>query len=98
MLISDWSSDLCSSYLLNRFVFDSVANRERYVVLQPVTFHPNGGYLLHQQLRAIDHNYLISQLQTGQTAGKDEMFMPKAQLMECYRQFPQLLATTHALL
>ncbi len=70
---------------------------ERYVILSPVSFTRND-YTLHKQLRAIDHNILISQLEQHQFALSEERFVSKAKLMEAYRDFPQLIANTNKLL
>ncbi|HLU89771.1 MAG TPA: PHP domain-containing protein, partial [Cyclobacteriaceae bacterium] len=82
---------------VNRFRMDSTVCRERCVVLQPVSFHPED-FKLHTQLRAIDHNLLISQLQADQTGAKEEVFLPRTVLMKHYRDCPQLIANTNRLL
>jgi len=82
---------------LNRIVMEPAAHLERYVILAPVSFGRTH-YTLHRQLRAIDHNLLISQLQAGQTANPDEVFMPRQQLLACYNRFPALIHNTELLL
>ncbi|AIM36808.1 DNA polymerase III subunit alpha [Sphingobacterium sp. ML3W] len=67
------------------------------VILAPVTFR-KADHTLHRQLRAIDHNLLISQLSEDQVAPIDEVFLPKAKLMSHYADLPQLLHNTHRLL
>src|SRR3546814_13279336 len=52
---------------LNRIRLEPAANLERYVILAPVSFAP-ADYKLHCQLRAIDHNILLSQLNPGMVA------------------------------
>src|SRR5690606_9304163 len=69
----------------------------KFVILAPVTFDKDT-YTLHKQLRAIDHNILLSQLQTQQIARPDETWLPKATLMEYFKDFPQLIANTNKLL
>src|SRR5690606_30028791 len=76
---------------------ESASNLERYVILSPVSF-TRENHTLHKQLRAIDHNILISQLETHQFAQVDERFVSKAKLMEAYREFPKLIANTNKLL
>ncbi len=87
---------------LNRVLMTTTAHQERYVILAPVTFGAIPGvaadYKLHTQLRAIDHNLLISQLGPGQVAAPDERLMPRQKLMECYKQVPQLIRNTNHLL
>lgn len=71
---------------------------ERYVLWQPVTFTTKAEYKLHTQLRAIDHNILISQLEPFQAADMLEVFPTKALLTERFRDFPQIIANTEKLL
>ncbi|WP_257668983.1 DNA polymerase III subunit alpha [Parapedobacter tibetensis] len=82
---------------VNRIVMEPARNFEKYVILASVSFHPQD-YKLHSQLRAIDNNILISQLQSGQVAMPDDVFLPNVKLMECYKQFPQLIRNTNRLL
>lgn len=82
---------------LNVIRMEPASNMERYVILAPVTFNRHDTRL-HYQLRAIDHNILFSQLEPGMVAPKDEVFMPKARLMELYRDFPALIRNTNRLL
>jgi len=82
---------------LNRIVMEQDTHLERYVILAPVSFGRNH-YSLHRQLRAIDYSILISQLQAGQTAAPDELFTPRQDLMERYRNFPKLISNTQQLL
>ncbi len=82
---------------LNRIRFEDSKNRNRYVILSPVSF-PKKDYNLHIQLRAIDHNLLISQLKENQYADQSERFAPKSRLMEVYADFPELIVNTRKLL
>jgi hypothetical protein len=49
-------------------------DRKGLVIQHPVVLDGAGSFLLHQNLRAIDHNTLITKLQTGQSALKHERF------------------------
>lgn len=82
---------------LNKIAWDSPACKERYVVWHPVTFCVKD-YELHIQLRAIDHNLLLSQLNSSQMAGSDEVMLPMQQLLQLYSQVPQIVANTQKLL
>lgn len=82
---------------LNKILLEPAAYKARYVIFQPVTFHPDE-YKLHVQLRAIDHNLLISQLSDGQLAGGDEIIIPFDELSKRYAHFPELLRNTARLL
>lgn len=67
------------------------------VILAPVTFE-QADHIFHRQLRAIDHNLLISQLADEQVAPIDEVFVSKAMLIKHYAELPQILHNTHRLL
>ncbi|MBK1439818.1 DNA polymerase III subunit alpha [Parapedobacter sp. ISTM3] len=80
-----------------RLVREPKVNLERYVILAPVT-HAGDDYRLHCQLRAIDNNILLSQLEQAQAATRDEGFVPRAKLLETFKPFPQLIRNTNRLL
>ncbi len=82
---------------LNKIRLEPASHLERYVILSPVTF-AQGDYQLHRQLRAIDHNILISQLAPSQVADEREFFISKSELLEIYQSFPQLVSNTNRLL
>jgi len=70
----------------------------KYVLWQPVSFIRKEDYTLHQQLRAIDHNILISQLKPHQYADAMEVFPTRAQLLERFKDFPEIIKNTERLL
>jgi len=70
---------------------------DRCVILAPVSFR-KADYTLHRQLRAIDNNLLISQLNNEQIAAEDEVFIPRVKLMRLFADLPQLLANTNRIL
>lgn len=78
---------------LNKIRTDSPSNYARYVILQTVSFRPKD-YKLHLQLRSIDDNILISQLRPEQAGTRDEVMISKADLLQCYKDFPQLISNT----
>lgn len=82
---------------LNRVFMAPAVYLERYVVMAPVSF-VKSDYKLHTQLRAIDYNVLISQLEPQQIANPDEIMVERGKLMEIYKQFPQLISNTNKLL
>ncbi|MBE9598683.1 DNA polymerase III subunit alpha [Pedobacter sp. MC2016-24] len=83
---------------LNKVRFASPVQMSRYVLWQPVTFISADQYKLHNQLRAIDHNILISQLEPTQVANKSEVFPSKALLLDRFKDFPGIIANTEKLL
>lgn len=80
--------------VLNRLSFVPPAELDRYVIWNPVSFQSRESFRLHTQLRAIQHNLLISQLGVEQCADASHCFIPKITLMSLYRDFPQLIRTT----
>ncbi len=85
------------AHQLNKIIFAPKRDLEKYVLLHPVSFGRRD-YKLHRQLRAIDHNLLISQLEPGQFAAADEFMVSRAKLLKRFEQFPRLIANTRKLL
>ncbi len=83
---------------LNKIMIGPSANFERYVILAPVSFQDIAAHKLHRQLRAIDNNLLISQLEPTQVAQPSEVFMPRVKLMQLYKDVPQVIHNTGKLL
>jgi len=50
----------------------------KMVIQQPVTFSDKKTWYLHKNLRAINHNILLSQLTPHMYAPQDEVFIPEA--------------------
>ncbi|MBX9448879.1 MAG: PHP domain-containing protein [Taibaiella sp.] len=82
---------------LSRTIMGDPVLKEKYVILSPVSFS-GADYTLHRQLRAIDNNILISQLQPHQVAGKEEILVPRTKLLQMYSDFPELIRNTSRLL
>src|SRR5690606_16965622 len=82
---------------LNRFRMDKSVAPGRCVVLQTVSYPP-ADFKFHTQLRAVDHYLLISQLQPDHTGGPDEVFLPRENLLNLFRDCPCLIANTEKLL
>ncbi len=68
------------------------------VALQPVTFDTPEDFILHQNLRAIDHNLLLNRLKPGMTATADETFPSPATLMRAFARFPEIPENSRQLL
>jgi len=83
---------------LNKVRMSGAKALDRFVIWQPVTFTTKAEYKLHTQLRAIDHNILISQLKPSQFADNMEVFPSKAHLMERFKDFPKIISNTQKLL
>lgn len=72
--------------------------QDKLLIWQPVTFKNQTAWFLHKSLRAIDHNTLISKLQTNQFAGPDEMMWPVSKLKELFNQYPAIIRNTERIL
>ena len=71
---------------------------ERYVILWPVTVKNPKDFVLHQQLRAVDHNLIFSRLTPEMLASPDEMIPTIDQLLDTYQNFPEIVRTTQKLI
>lgn len=72
----------------------TTALRDKLVILQPVTFQDNTHYELHQLLRAIDQNILITQLEPAMTGHPQEQFVTPASLVEHFADYPYIVQRT----
>ncbi len=71
---------------------------EKLVAMQPVTFAEADDFHLHQCLRAIDDNVLISRLDPTTCAGPDELLLPAGRLKTTFALYPQLMENAERLL
>lgn len=76
------------------FRVDTLACRDKLVILHPVTFQDTDHYELHRVLRAVDQNILISQLQPHTTAHPDELFIAPPELFDAFEQYPHIISNT----
>ena len=83
---------------LNKIRLAPKISQSKYLIWQPVTFTNSIEYKLHTQLRAIDHNILISQLKSTQLADPFEVFPDKQKLLEKFKDFPVIIQNTERLL
>lgn len=73
-------------------------SREKLVALQAATFTGRWSYELHRNLRAIDHNVLLSRLKACQYASKQDVWLSPQQMLEKYEYHPDILQNTTRLL
>ena len=71
---------------------------EKLVAMQPVTFAEEGDFQLHQCMRAIDGNVLISRLEPTSCAAPDEIFLPVERLKTTFALYPQLVENAERIL
>ncbi len=83
------------SQLTKMFACDSF---EKLVAMQPVTFAEKADFELHQCMRAIDENVLISRLDPKACAAPDEILLPAERLRTTYALYPQLIENAEGIL
>ena len=71
---------------------------EKMVAMQPVTFAEEGDFELHQCMRAINENVLISRLEPSSYAAPDEILLPAERLKTTFALYPQLIENAEQLL
>jgi len=76
----------------------SARDISKMVVQQPVTFKDEETYYLHKNLRAIDHNLLLSHLKPQMFSPPDEFFLSKKDIQNTFSQYLPVLENTERLL
>jgi len=70
----------------------------KLVVQQPVSYINNTGFVLHQHLRAISHNTLLSKIKPGEDTGVLETLMSQDELRTSYERYPTIIRNTEKLM
>ena len=73
-------------------------NREKLVMLQPVSFQNKKGFNTHRLLRAIDNNTLLSKLPITEQGCETDQFLNLEKLKVIYGDYPELIENTQKLL
>lgn len=84
--------------VLKLFSTDYPDNQSKLVISQPVTFADQKGYYLHKNLRAVDNNILLSQLNGKMLAGESEVMLPPDRLLEYFRDYPKIVSNTERIM
>ncbi len=71
---------------------------DKLVAMQPVTFAEEADFELHQCMRAIEGNVLISRLEPAACAAPDEILLPVERLKATYALYPQLVENAEYIL
>ena len=74
------------------------ASFEKLVAMQPVTFAEADDFQLHQCIRAIDENVLISRLEPAACAAPDEILLSPERLKTTFALYPQLIENAERIL
>lgn len=72
--------------------------QEKMVILQPVTFRTKREYNLHKILRAIDLNLILSRLSLNDYCKDSEIMVSPERLLNCYEQYPHIIANTQKII
>ncbi len=83
---------------VNRLINTNNQQLNKMVVLQPVVFNSDAEYYLHKNLRAIDHNILLSKLTPEMTAAPDDRFLPPEKILKTFEQYPRIISNTRQIL
>jgi len=83
---------------VNKLVALRNHERNRMVILNPVTFSNDDDIFIHKSLRAVDNNILLSHLRPDQCAEENEFFGSADTINRPFEQFPEIIMNTKALL
>jgi len=86
------------SDLMKLYSSDFSKDHSRLLIHHPVTFGDEKGYDIHQNLRAIDNNILLSKLKPEMLAHESEWMIETDQLLKPFRDFPQIIKNTERIL
>lgn len=71
---------------------------DKLVVLQTVSFREGKvSFNMHRLLRAMDQNTLLSKLSKAEEGHLDDVMYPLGKLLECYRDYPEIIVNTKRL-
>lgn len=79
-------------------LFGYKGSLDKMVILQPVTFRTKKEYQLHKILRAIDNNILLSKLGDSDIATPYEVMVSEERLLAAYKDYPQIIVNTQAVI
>jgi len=71
---------------------------DRMVIMAPVTVSDESTWELHRNLRAIDHNILLTRLEPQQLASSGEVMRPVDELLEIFQEYPEIIRNTEKLI
>lgn len=69
-------------------------HQDKLVIWQPVVFNNDDTYELHQLLRAIDQNVVLSRLTKTDIAKRTDRLVPPETLQRFYKMYPEILKNT----
>jgi DNA polymerase-3 subunit alpha len=72
--------------------------KDRIVILQPVTFRNKRDFNIHRLFRAIDNNTLLSKLDKEEEANAEDKMLPKTDFLEKFKEFPFIIKNTEGII
>jgi len=86
-------------YEMPRIRFSPLRHQlDRLVMMPTVSFQSQRDFNAHRLLRAIDNNTLLSKLPKSEEGDQRHVLMPKAELLNQYQEFPEIVRNTQELL
>jgi DNA polymerase-3 subunit alpha len=83
---------------LKKLLQEKAAYSAKFVMLLTCTFQDFKGFETHKKLRAVDHNILLSQLESLQIASTDEFMLPAKQVCAKFEAYPHIIQNTEKLI
>ena len=83
---------------INRLLTLPVPDRNKLVIMHPVTFAERDDIFIHKSLRAVDNNILLSHLKPWQCAGENEFMCPPDHLRKTFSEYPGIIGNTNKLI
>ncbi len=83
---------------IHKLITQSKKAISKMVIQQPVSFLDKKTFYLHQNLRAIDHNLLLSHLKPGMYAESDEYLIPQEYIIKAFEAYPRILQNTQRII
>ncbi|MBI1222536.1 MAG: DNA polymerase III subunit alpha [Bacteroidetes bacterium] len=84
---------------LNRLRFSPwMQAKHKLVILHSMSFRNRRDFNMHRLLRAIDNNTLLSKLPKTEEGKEEDVFLKKEVLYASFREYPEIIRNTEALL
>jgi len=83
---------------INKLLTHPAPDRNKLVIMQPVTYAENDDIFIHKNLRAVDNNILLSHLKSWQCAGENEFLHSPDHLRKIFSEYPWIILNTDKLM
>ncbi|MCU0472481.1 MAG: DNA polymerase III subunit alpha [Bacteroidales bacterium] len=82
---------------INKILTLIPSDRNKMVIMHPVTFADNTDIFIHKSLRAVDNNILLSHLKPWQFAGENEFPYSPDHFRKIFSEYPGIIDNTNKL-